>query len=285
MIRNDFAVFILSHGRADNVITKKTLDSLGYSGSWYIVIDNEDKQSDLYYRNFGHDHVIMFDKAAEAQWMDAADLSEKRNTVFYARNICFKLAEKLGIRFFLELDDDYNNFMFRYAEGKKLQWKQFSDLDLLFEAMLDFLEISGAHSVALCQGGDFIGGVGNSRFHAGLIRKAMNTFFCDVSRPFQFRGRINEDVSTYTCEANKGKLFFSVTCAMVNQAQTQKQAGGMTDIYLDTGTYVKSFYTIIHSPQAVKISSMNSNHARIHHLIDYNHCCPKILSEKYRKAE
>lgn len=284
-MRNDFAVFILTHGRADNVITKRTLDALGYTGRWYMVIDNEDKQADLYYRNFGEDHVIMFDKAKEAEWMDPADLSEKRNTVFYARNVCFKLAEQIGVRWFLELDDDYKDFQYRFAGGPKLLIKQFRDLDALFEAMLDFLEVSGAHSVALCQGGDFIGGVGNSRFYEGLIRKAMNTFFCDVTRPFQFRGRINEDVNTYTCEANKGKLFLSVTCAMMTQEQTQGQAGGMTDIYLDSGTYVKSFYSVIHAPQAVKISSMNSNHSRIHHLINYDHCCPKILSEKYRKVE
>lgn len=284
MMRDDFAVFILSHGRADNVVTKKTLDKLGYTGNWYVVIDNEDKQADQYYRNFGGDHVIMFDKAKESEWMDSADLSEKRNTVFYARNVCFKLAKQIGVRFFLELDDDYKDFQFRWAKGKKLLIKSIEDLDALFGAMVDFLDISGADSVALCQGGDFIGGVGNSRFHEGLIRKAMNTFFCDTLRPFQFRGRINEDVNTYTCEANKGKLFLSVTSVMVVQGQTQKSAGGMSDIYLDSGTYVKSFYSVIHAPQAVKISSMGANHARIHHLVNYDHCAPKIMSDKYRKV-
>ena len=62
----DFAVLILSHGRADNVITYKTLQRAGYTGRIYIVIDNEDKQADRYYQNFG-DKVIMFDKAAEAE--------------------------------------------------------------------------------------------------------------------------------------------------------------------------------------------------------------------------
>ena len=39
---NDFAVFILSHGRPDNVITYKTLRTSGYTGPVYIVVDNED---------------------------------------------------------------------------------------------------------------------------------------------------------------------------------------------------------------------------------------------------
>ena len=46
---NDFAVFILSHGRADNIKTLKMLEDGNYTGDWYIVIDNEDKTADRYY--------------------------------------------------------------------------------------------------------------------------------------------------------------------------------------------------------------------------------------------
>lgn len=284
-MRDDFAVFILSHGRAENVVTKKALDCLGYTGRWYILIDNEDDQADLYYRHFGKDHVIMFDKLAAAEYCDTADLIEKRNIVLFARNTCHRIASDLGLLYFLELDDDYNDFQYRFPDGEKLMYKQFQNLDALFDAMLSFLDISGAKTVALAQGGDFIGGVGNSRFHQGLVRKAMNTFFCRVDRPFKFYGRINEDTTSYVVNGNRGDLFFTFTKAMINQAQTQAKAGGLTDSYLEVGTYVKSFYSVMFAPQAVKISAMGANHYRIHHLIDYNHCAPKILSEKYRKAE
>lgn len=43
---NDFAVFILSHGRAGNIKTLKALENGNYSGKWYIVIDNEDDQAE-----------------------------------------------------------------------------------------------------------------------------------------------------------------------------------------------------------------------------------------------
>lgn len=38
----NFAVFILSHGRAGNVKTYQTLINQGYTGNIYIVIDDED---------------------------------------------------------------------------------------------------------------------------------------------------------------------------------------------------------------------------------------------------
>ena len=56
----------------------------------------------------------------------------------------------------------------------------------------------------------------------------------------------------------------------------------MTEQYLDAGTYVKSFYTVIGSPSCAKIAIMNSNHPRIHHKILWNNCCPKILNEKWK---
>ena len=47
MKNKDFAVFILTHGRPDNVITYNTLKKAGYTGDIYIVIDNEDKLKEL----------------------------------------------------------------------------------------------------------------------------------------------------------------------------------------------------------------------------------------------
>lgn len=47
MDRN-FAVFILSHGRAGKVYTFDTLRKQGYTGKIYIIIDNEDEQEAEY---------------------------------------------------------------------------------------------------------------------------------------------------------------------------------------------------------------------------------------------
>ena len=64
---------------------------------------------------------------------------------------------------------------------------------------------------------------------------------------------------------------------------TQQNPGGLTDIYLDNGTYVKSFYSVIHEPSCVKVALMGSNNKRIHHKINWDKCCPKILNEKWKK--
>lgn len=119
-MRSDFAVLILTHGRPDNIKTLRALNMGNYTGKLYIVIDNEDDTADRYRELYG-DKVIQFDKLAESKKFDTADLSEDRRAIVYARNVCLELAEKLGLEYFLELDDDYTAFMSRYISGAQLK--------------------------------------------------------------------------------------------------------------------------------------------------------------------
>lgn len=281
MMRDGFCVFILSHGRPDNVTTLNTILADGYTGPWYIVIDNEDKKAHEYYERYG-EKVLMFDKLAVSKTFDTADNFDDRRTVVYARNSCFDLAEKLGYSYFLELDDDYKSFQFRYPEDGRLKVREVSNLDRAFDAMLDFLDDSGALTVAFAQGGDFIGGLESGNWKKGLLRKAMNTFFCKTENRFDFLGRINEDVNTYTKLGGEGKLFFTITDVCIVQAQTQTNAGGMSDVYLASGTYLKSFYSVLFCPSCVTVGMMGDGNYRLHHKIDWRRAVPKIISEEWR---
>lgn len=62
-MRNDFAVFILTHGRADNVATMGALKKSGYTGKWYMIIDDEDETVDQYYKNFGPEHMVLHSRS------------------------------------------------------------------------------------------------------------------------------------------------------------------------------------------------------------------------------
>jgi hypothetical protein len=213
------------------------------------------------------------------------DLSEDRRTIVYARNVCFEIAKEIGCRFFLELDDDYQSFSYRYPseDGKKLLDKECKNLDAAFEYMIDFLQKTNADTVAFAQGGDFIGGADNGNYRKKVLRKAMNTFFCDAEKPFKFVGRINEDVNTYTVLGSVGWLGLTITDASIVQMQTQNNKGGMSEVYIDSGTYLKSFYSVMGMPSAVKIAAMGDKNMRIHHNVSWEHCVPMILNERYRK--
>ena len=283
-MRDDFALLILSHGRGDNVITIKTMIACGYTGKWYIIVDNEDDQYDLYVKNYGKEHIIVFDKLKKFNECDRGDLYQKRNGVLYARNVCFEVAEQLGLTYFLELDDDYIEFRQRYEKEGTLSSRFVMDMDSVINATLEFLDTSNATCIAWAQMGDFIGGLSCSMFRDRMTRKVMNSFFCKVDRKFDFVGRMNDDVNTYVVEGSRGKLFLTVADIALNQVDTQQNKGGLTDMYLDNGTYIKSFFSVMYSPSNVKISTMGVTHIRFHHSVDWEHCVPKIISSKFKKV-
>lgn len=279
-MRDDFCVFILSHGRHDKVYTYNLLKRVGYTGKTYIVIDDEDKKQQEYKEKFG-DKVLVFAKDDIAKRFDEADNFNDRRSIFYARNACFDLAKQVGCKYFIQFDDDYSGFYLRCDKNVQAGTFAIASIDRTLNAMLEYYERIPALSIAMSQGGDFVGsGSGNA---AWTKRKAMNSFICSVDRPFKFVGRVNEDVNTYTSLGRAGELFLTIGAIQLNQKQTQSNSGGMTELYLDSGTYIKSFYSIMYSPSCVKISTMGVSHKRIHHEVTWNNAAVKIINEKHKK--
>ncbi len=281
-MKYNFAAFILTHGRPDKVYTYNTLRRQGYTGKVYIVIDDEDAAGDEYRKRFGDD-VLVFNKDEIAKSFDLGDnFTDKRGVIVYARNACFELAKKMGVEYFIQLDDDYTNVYFKFDGELKYKEKQVKNLDRIFEIMVDFYVKCGdmCKTLAMAQNGDFIGG-GDGTFGKAIAlkRKAMNTFICSVNRPFKFVGRINEDVNTYTSENYRGMLFLSFSQVSMKQKLTQSNSGGMTEVYLESGTYLKSFYSVMYHPSGVRVKLMNSKNSRLHHAICWNATAPRIVRE------
>lgn len=231
-MRDDFCAFILTHGRPDKVLTYRTLRRAGYTGKIFIVVDDEDKTRHQYMAEFG-EQVLVFSKADIASRFDEADNFCDRRSIFYARNACFDLAKLVGCKYFIQLDDDYHEFQFRVDRNYDQAYFPIRKLDAILSEMLAYYESIPALSIAMSQGGDFLGDNGG---HASWVkRKAMNSFICSVERPFSFMGRINEDVNTYTNLGRCGELFMTIGAVQLGQKQTQKNSGGMTELYLDSG--------------------------------------------------
>lgn len=236
-MRDDFCAFILTHGRPDKVLTYRTLRRAGYTGKIFIVVDDEDKTRHQYMAEFG-EQVLVFSKADIASRFDEADNFGDRRSIFYARNACFDLAKLVGCKYFIQLDDDYHEFQFRVDRNYDQAYFPIRKLDAILSEMLAYYESIPALSIAMSQGGDFLGDNGG---HASWVkRKAMNSFICSVDRPFSFMGRINEDVNTYTNLGRCGELFMTIGAVQLGQKQTQKNSGGMTELYLDSGSELAS---------------------------------------------
>jgi hypothetical protein len=286
-MRDDFAMLILTHGRPNGVVTLKALDEAGYTGKVYLVVDDEDAQLDEYKRVHG-DRVAVFSKR-DAEPFDVGDNFGGRRGVIYARNESWQIARSLGLTWFMQLDDDYTGFHYRFTGDLRYVYRPMRNIDQAIHAMVEYMASTPFHSIAMMQNGDYQGG-GESRSIVtisgrGRARKAMNSFLCHVDRPFKFIGRINEDTTTYSTEQRAGRcLFLSLYQVSLRQTNTQKNPGGMTGLYLDHGTYVKTFYSVMFGPSCVSVGAVGMVDPRLHHKVNYKACTPYFVPETCRKA-
>lgn len=288
-----FCAFILTHRRAHSIVTHRTLRRSGYTGDIRIIIDDTDTDREAYEQQFpGEVYVFSMEEARDIT--DTGDnFTGKRGArfhdkeiqggVIYARNMCWRIAERLGYSSFVVLDDDYTEFRYKvnhrneYIEG--IPGKavcEIRDLDRVFQALVQFLQDTEFKTICMAQGGDYIGGMAGDIWRRPK-RKAMNSFVCLTARPFEFIGRVNEDVNAYTFWGARGMLFLTCMRLALQQKQTQKNSGGMTEIYLNSGTYVKSFYSVMYQPSSVRVAVMMSRYPRIHHQVRWRYTVPKIV--------
>jgi len=281
-MKNKFAVFIMVHGRPDNMKTYNTLRNQGYSGKIYLIGDSADNTIGRYEEIYG-DELIVFDKIKESKKYDAGDNSGDLRSTMYSANAIFDLAEEKGIEYFSIMCDDYYDFYYalKGTKGKVVP----QNMNIIFDLMIEYYKTIPAKSIAFAQTGDFIGGVDNGRgAYRFSKRKVMNTFICSTKRRFEFLGRMNEDVTTYVNLGQKGDLFLTIPVIAMGQPDTQKEKKGLTEMYTDNGTYVKSFFSVMYNPSCVKTSMMNANHKRIHHSIKWNNTTPMIINERHKKS-
>ena len=268
-LTNNFCIFIMSHERVDKIKIPRS------DFNFYVVVDDADKDLEKYKKKFKN-KLLIFNKKQYFNKSDSASLESwgYKGQVF-AYNFCLDFAKQNNIKYFLLLDDDYNNYQLRYKQKFKLKCKIIkTSIDEYILQTVNFLHnCERVTAVAWSQGGDYTGSV--------QWRKLMNAIFCSSDRLFRFVGFQNEDVCTYTHLGNKGYLFLTLKNPMVQQQQTQKNSGGFTEIYKKYGTYFKSIFAILFMPSAVKISTMGNKYRRIHHKIDWDFCVPKLLKSDF----
>ena len=281
MNKLDYAVIIPTHGRYDRVFTIDSLRKSGYTGDIYLLCDDEDKQLEQYKEKYG-DKVIVFSKDEYIGKFDKMDNFGNKACVVYARNAMWDAAKKLGLKFFIVADDDYTMYRFRIDNKQCYRTNiQIKNMDSVFDAYFDFLKTSNVDTVCFAQDGDYIGGFSNSKISGGYkpYRKMMNLYFFNVDRPLEFKGTINEDLTSSVTEGVLGKKILTCMITSLLQKETQSNAGGLTEIYLELGTYVKSFYSVMAAPSCIKVALMGDKQMRLHHAVTWKNAVPKIIRE------
>jgi len=271
MLSDEFAVFVHSYQRL-SFTTIKTLHRLNYTGKIYLQISDEDKYIEKYkevVKDYKNVELIIYKKERDFDLM--TNINDLRSQVF-AYNATIKIAKRLGLKYFLILDDDYRNFYFNKSQGDEVK-----NLDSIFFALINFLKNTNIFCLSIAQTGD------QPYYRFNSFRKAMNFLLFETKKipdDFKFLGFTNEDVNTYLRYGNIGYIFLTYPRIILRQTQTQKQEGGYTEVYIDYGTFYKSFFSVMVLPSACRVKFV-SGVGRLHHFVKWDFAVPKILPYKY----
>lgn len=231
----------------------------------------------------------VFDWDSTIAKMDSAGWTRhyaaRKKVVAPARLAAYDVARKLGIRFFMELDDDWNGIQIpsyisdQLPSRKRLYIKKEPEdfaikyFKSIVERIFDLVEETGS-TIAFVQSGELLS-ADVSHYH--FKPKTMNTFILDTENPMPFGG-FNEDVNVY-CRRNMEKPCFQVGYLIWSHGGSQLRQG-----IEYTGTWEKTFATVIVNPTATRLSTFknmgagnddNMNYSRIHHNVQYERTQPK----------
>ncbi len=273
-------IYIISKGRPQ-CHTARTLTEMNYPGPWFIVCGNNDETLEEYKAKWGADRILVFDWYEQIKHTDVLDnfgFTKHASGAVPVRNAVFELSRQRGERRHWQLDDDYTGFWLTNTElnhndkmtGEQLYWwcgriAKFGDDTKM--ANVGFM-LSSSQFPASAKGF-------NSR-----VFNAHNMSNEPGVTP-EWRGRLNDDVIHAVSVHRLGQMremqfrFIGITMTL-----TQKEAGGLTEMYQALGTVRKTAYLMLVAPNASKLTI---RFRRFHHEVKWQKLMVKLISEKWKK--
>jgi hypothetical protein len=183
-----FAVFILTHGRPYNQLTVKSLYEVGYKGEWYLVLDDQDETYDEYVKAWGADRVIKFHKDYFINLTDTGLATPVPKFAVFARNAIEYIAQRMGYKTFMMLDDDITRFRVRLPEGDSLKSYRINGLfNEILDKAVDYVIDCDIACMGLGFCNLYIGGVDNFNTENPRQRLCAEAFIRNTAHPTDWR--------------------------------------------------------------------------------------------------
>ena len=277
-----FAVFILTHGRPNNQLTVKSLQDVGYTGEWYLVVDDQDNTFDEYVKVWGADRVILFNKDYFIRNTDTGLHTPVPKFAVFARNAIEHIAKEMGYKTFMMLDDDITKFRIRLPVGDSLKSFQFTtQFNSIIEDSVDYVLSCDIACLGLGFCNLYIGGVGNFNKENPRQRLCAEAFIRNTSHPISWRLNMVEDLITSIDAAMTGEVWFQFLPIQCEIKMSEGAVdGGNSDVYRQFGMYRISFMPVIAYPSSNAVRFGKKTWAST---TTPDKCIPKIISSRYRK--
>lgn len=277
----DFAIFITTHGRANNQITLNTLERYKCSYPIYLIVDDEDTQLDAYLNKYGN-IVKVFNKQKYINKVDTIMYPKQSKSVVFARQFGEDLAKQLSLSSYLILDDDIKSFIYRFVDNSKFKSKEIVNVDSILEVYSSFALENNLACVSFGTEASYIGGK-DSILKNNLKRRCFNAFIRNMTIPINWISNMNEDYATSVQNGKLGKLFFEVSNIGVIAKDTGKatNAGGMLDLYKVMSPFQRAYICAISNPSCIYVGKGKKGNYIIK--CKWDKAVPKIISSRNQR--
>lgn len=282
-MRNDFAVFICTHGRPDKQYTLEALRASGYTGYVVLVLDDEDSTHDQYLNLVStkdNTVVITFNKQ---DIINSVDYGTKlfRKVILYAKCACENYAEQMGLKYFAIADDDTKKFRFRYADGDKLRSVDIKQsFDDIVDSFIEYMEKSDLTAMSFGYTSSYLKGV--SIFEPKALcdaRVAYNFVFRNAKHKVDWRGSYGEDLITACTHSIVGQIWMNLPTIQNDMVVQCASAGGMTELYKQEDSFQLVQCETMYCPTCI---TQQFYKTRWYGAVQRENTFPKIISSKYR---
>lgn len=271
-------IIIPSYRRPYDLKTVKYLVKLNWEpDKIHILIDSEADDIADYEKSTAelgcHLHIYDIEEARNKHDFVHRQNASRRNAGL-AHNATHDIALKLGLDFYVYIDDDTSHYQSR-PFGVYTHMATLEELVNVFDSIKEFMQRQRIGLFGLSQTGDMF-----ERYTEKVLRKkVMNTTFVNTKYIYWGeKGTQDVDTSQFVGVMNAGLFTGSLSSGLVlHQMPSATSKGGNTEIYNELKLLGKALTVPIQYPSLCIAEKQVMNGNRIHHRINYNYLYPKII--------
>lgn len=285
-MRDDFAIFICTHGRPNAQHTLDMLHKANYTGKWYLVLDNTDHTIQQYIDIYGADKIIIFDKNyyINSDRFDNGDNILHAKCILYAKRAVEDIAKSMKLNYFAIVDDDFIKLSLRYPEDGKLRRMLVTDIDDVLEAYIDVLS-NGITAVGFGSVSAYCDGIKSlDAVHLSKRYLPYQFIIRNASKEVNWTSWMSEDDVTELQSSMVGNLWLSLPYVMqeTKPIGDTTASGGMVETYKNSDTYTLNFNAVKNCPHRIYLKQRKDGKLILARY--YDRCFPKIISGRYKKS-
>lgn len=280
---SDFAVFITTHGRPNNQLTLKTLLDSGYTGDYYLVLDDTDTTIDEYIQNFGKEHILVFNKLEVVNLTDTGKRIPNMKCVIYARNAVEYIAQQFELKSFVVADDDITRFRHRFIQDNSLKSVPITkSIDDILRAYSDYLLSCNISAMSFGLLSFYFAGVDAlSQRAVEKLRIVHNFIFRNTSIKCDWVSDYGEDFVTSILSNQRGDIMFTPPQVQYDSKVPSKRLdGGMSELYKSTKMVNLILGSMIFQPSCISAKLFKGDYLPY---IARDKAFPKIISGRYKR--